>query len=135
MTAKPTSGRRPPASGSLPRGGPRLKPPSWPDGSPSPAEAALWRRLWLSPAASLWRQQRTDPSLVAAYCRLYGVFMADPRPATATALARIADGLGLTPAGLARLRLRVEPETATDTDAEPAFLASYRASAGIEDAS
>jgi phage terminase small subunit len=126
MTAKPTSGRRPPPSGALPRGGPRLKPPTWPDGTPSTAEAALWRRLWLSPPASLWRQQRTDPSLVAAYCRLYGVFMAEPRPATATALARLADGLGLTPAGLARLRLRVEPDEQVEPAAEPEFIRAYR---------
>ena len=132
MTAKPTSGRRPAPTGALPRSGPRLKPPAWPDGTPSATEAALWRRLWLSPPASLWRAQRTDPSVVAAYCRLYGVFMVDPRPATATALARLADGLGLTPAGLVRLRLRVEPDGEADNGDEPAFLAEYRVARGVE---
>lgn len=127
MTAKPTAGRRPPPSGALPRRGPQLKPPAWPDGTPSATEAALWRRLWLSPPASLWRAQRTDPSIVAAYCRLYDVFMTDPKPATATALARVADGLGLTPAGLARLRLRVEPDDELAVMEEPEFIRRYRA--------
>jgi phage terminase small subunit len=126
MPNKPTSGRRPVAPGTLPRGGPRLKPPAWPDGEPSTTEATLWRRLWLGPAASLWRAQRTDPSVIAAYCRLYDIFMADPKPATATALARLADGLGLTPSGLARLRLRVEPDDVA-TDEEPEFISRYRA--------
>jgi len=127
MTANPTSGRRTAAPGTLPRGGPRLKPPAWPDGEPSATEAALWRRLWLGPAASLWRAQRTDPSVIAAYCRLYDIFMTDPKPATATALARLADGLGLTPSGLARLRLRVEPDEALASDEEPEFIRNYRA--------
>jgi hypothetical protein len=69
---------------------------------------------------------------VAAYCRLYGVFMVNPRPATATALARLADGLGLTPSGLARLRLRVEPDAVADNGDEPAFLAEYRATREVE---
>jgi hypothetical protein len=63
---------------------------------------------------------------VAAYCRLYGAFMADPKPATGTALTRIADGLALTPVGLARLRLRVEPDDETPTADEPAFIREYR---------
>jgi len=121
-------------TGALPRGGPRLRPPAWPSGLPSEPEAVLWRRLWLSPAASLWRQQRTDPSIVAVYVRLCSTFMADPKPATATAVARMADGLGLTPSGLARLRLRVESEP-EPTDDEPAFLAAYRAERDIEGAS
>lgn len=130
MTAKPTSGRRPAAPGTLPRGGPGLKPPAWPDGEPSTTEAALWRRLWLGPAASLWRSQRTDPSVIAAYCRLYDIFMGAPKPATATALARLADGLGLTPSGLARLRLRVEPDDESAGDEEPEFIRNYRKAKG-----
>lgn len=131
MTAKPTSGRRPVLAGALPRSGPGLKPPAWPVGDPNPAELLLWRRLWLSPVASLWRAQRTDPALVAAFCRLSDRYMTDPKPAAAGVMVRFADGLGLTPTGLARLRLRVEPEAEPDAD-EPAFLAEYRASREVD---
>jgi len=131
MTAKPTAGRRPALTGALPRSGPRLKPPPWPGGDASAAELVLWRRLWLSPVAALWRAQRTDPGLVAAYVRLHDRYMTDPKPAAAGVLVRFADGLGLTPTGLARLRLRVEPD-AEPTDEEPAFLAEYRAAREVE---
>jgi hypothetical protein len=88
---------------SLPAEGCELAIPKWPaGGKPSPAETALWKRLWKSPIACYWHSQAVEPFVVASYVRL-----AIEKPAHASVLA-LARELGLTPASLQRMRLVVE---------------------------
>jgi hypothetical protein len=76
--------------------------PRWPHGTPSPAEAARWRRLWRLPIAVWWWEQQIDPDLIGRYVRL-----AYSKPHLGS-ISRIENDLGLTPAGMMRLRLVVE---------------------------
>src|SRR5712691_6331606 len=87
----------------LPARGSKLPAPKWPTGTASKAEAELWRRLWASPIACWWREQMTEPTVVARYVRL-----AVSKPALAT-LSRLESDLGLSPAAMLRLRLMIEP--------------------------
>lgn len=87
----------------LPAEGCTLPVPKWPTGEkPSPAEAALWKRLWKLPVAAWWHAQAIEPSVVAMY-----VTLAIGKPSHASVLA-LARELGLTPASLQRMRLVVE---------------------------
>ena len=74
----------------------------------------MWARLWASPVACWWHDQRVDPSVVARYVELRF-----SHPALAV-LSRIEAELGLTPASLMRLRLIVEaPEAEPEPTADP----------------
>ncbi len=87
--------------------------PKWPNGKPSAAESALWRRLWRLPVAAWWHEQRIEPTIIAAYVRL-----AVSKPEHASTL-KLMSELGLTPAALLRLRLVVEvpePESGPSAD-------------------
>jgi hypothetical protein len=86
----------------LPAAGCKLPAPKWPAGKPSPAEAALWKRLWALPVAAWWHDQRIEPDLVARY-----VGLRFEKPALAV-LSRMEAELGLTPMALLRMRLIVE---------------------------
>jgi hypothetical protein len=99
----------------LPAAGCTLPVPKWPASEkPSPAEAALWKRLWRLPIAEWWHQQAIEPFVVASY-----VSLAIAKPAHASVLA-LARELGLTPASLQRLRLLVEqPESQATATTDP----------------
>jgi hypothetical protein len=86
----------------LPSEGCKRAAPKWPSGSPSPAELALWKRLWVLPIAAWWLEQQIEPFIVARY-----VSLAVSKPAHA-AVSRLEADLGLTPAALLRMRLMVE---------------------------
>jgi hypothetical protein len=86
----------------LPAEGCTIAAPSWPLGKPSPAETALWKRLWRLPVACWWAEQKIDPFVVARYVR---VGLEQPQHA---ALGRLESELALTPASMAKLRLVVE---------------------------
>src|SRR6266487_6853795 len=95
----------------LPAAGCSLPAPKWPSGKPTPAESALWKRLWNLPLAAWWHEQRIEPTIVARYVRLS---LKRPEHATVGQLER---ELGLTPAAMLRMRLMVE---ATEAEPEPA---------------
>jgi hypothetical protein len=87
----------------LPAEGCDVAAPSWPNGKPSAAEAGLWKRLWASPVATWWHDQRIEPDIVARYVQLRF-----EKPGLAV-VARLESELGLTPMALLRMRLVVEP--------------------------
>jgi hypothetical protein len=98
----------------LPAGGCARPVPKWPNGKPSAAENALWKRLWKLPVGAWWHSQAVEPFVVATY-----VTLAIEKPAHASVLA-LARELGLTPASLQRMRLVVEqPEPEAKTTADP----------------
>ena len=98
----------------LPPDGCKLPVPKWPSGKASSDEAALWKRLWSSPVACWWHDQRVDASVIARYVELRF-----SHPALAV-LSRIEAELGLTPASLMRLRLIVEhPEPQAEQGEDP----------------
>jgi hypothetical protein len=98
----------------LPPDGCGLPAPRWPNGKPTAAEAALWKRLWASPVACWWHDQRLEPDIVARYVRLRF-----EKPALAV-VARLEGELALTPAAQMRMRLVVEhPEPEARPTVDP----------------
>lgn len=115
-------GRRPAErpSNVLPTTVGRQKPPAWPLGAASKAETALWTDLWRRPVAHLWRQTYIAPVVVARYVR---VVVETPGSGS---LAQMENGLGLTPASLARLRVTFEEPVPTLGAAAEDVLAKAR---------
>jgi hypothetical protein len=122
-------GRRP-AEGSattLPTVPSRLKAPPWPFGTPSEVERQLWRDLWKRPVAHLCRSTFIAPAVVARYVK---VLCANP---AAGSLAQMENGLGLTPASLARLGVQFAQPRRPLSDEAKALLAAARARYGLEE--
>jgi hypothetical protein len=116
-------GRRPAErpSNVLPTTVGRQKPPEWPLGAASKDETALWADLWRRPVAHLWRQTYTPTIVVARYVR---VVIETPGSGS---LAQMENGLGLTPASLARLKVTFEEPRPTLSGAAEDVLAAARA--------
>lgn len=88
--------------GRLPRGGYTGRLPAWPlTLKATAAEREVWRQVWRTPQASAWISEPWRHPAVALYCR-YRVRMEQPdAPAALGAtVIRLADQIGLTPAGL-----------------------------------
>lgn len=119
MTRRDYAGRRPTVrSGNvLPTGTSRLAPPDWPLGTPTEAEAELWRELWRRPVAALWRSTFTAPVVVARYV---AVLLRNPASGS---LAQMESALGLTPASLARMHVTFEEPRPPLSDTAEAVLA------------
>jgi hypothetical protein len=99
----------------------RQKPPEWPLDGPDQAESALWADLWRRPVAHLWRQNYIAPIVVARYVR---VVLASPGNGSLT---QLENGLGLTPASLARLKVTFEEPRPALSGAAEDVLAAARA--------
>lgn len=67
----------------------------------SEREGIVWAQLWRTPQADRWIRERWRWQAIAMYCR-WSVRAEDPEAsaATITASTRLADQIGMTPAGL-----------------------------------
>jgi hypothetical protein len=89
----------------LPAEGCKRKPPAWPLSRSTNAasvdlEAERWDEVWKSPQANVWHTQRWRWLTVAHYVRMSVKVELDGKAADVTAMIRLADQIGLTPAGL-----------------------------------
>jgi len=85
----------------LPRDGYTGRVPAFPLPAPSTRERAVWRTLWRTPQAAMWNEERWRMHTVGLYCR-WSVRAEDVEVSAAVLgqVHRLADQLGLTPAGL-----------------------------------
>jgi hypothetical protein len=85
----------------LPREGFTGRVPAFPLPKPSARERAVWTQLWRTPQAAMWDLERWRMPSIGLYCRL---FVRAESPESSSSLVaqlhRLADQLGLTPAGL-----------------------------------
>lgn len=90
----------------LPSEGCKRKPPAFPlvplSANPEIAEieAKRWEEIWKSPQAVAWHAQRWRWLTVAHYVRTSVTVEIGGKAADVTAMIRLADQIGLTPAGL-----------------------------------
>ncbi len=85
----------------LPSGGFTEKPPEWPFPKGSTRERAVWRKVWTYPQAAQWIKEPWRWETIAMWVRRKVLAEApDATAADVTALHRLADQIGLTPAGL-----------------------------------
>jgi len=89
----------------LPSEGCKRKPPAWPlsrsTNEPGAVlEAERWDEVWKSPQANAWHKERWRWLTVAHYVRMSVKVELDGKAADVTAMIRLADQIGLTPAGL-----------------------------------
>lgn len=78
------------------------RPPAWPlHGAPSPIEQDFWKQVWKYPQAAMWKKQPWKHMLVAQYVR-WSLSASEPgaNASAMTQALRLADAIGLTPAGL-----------------------------------
>lgn len=85
----------------LPREGFTGRIPAFPLPEPSSRERALWKLLWRMPQAAMWNAESWRIYTVGQYTR-WAVRAEDPAAAAAIlgGVQRLADQIGLTPAGL-----------------------------------
>ena len=85
----------------LPIAGYQGKPPPWPFPKGDTRERALWKKVWTYPQAVAWIDEQWRWLQIAHYVRWSVRAEArDASPSTLTQVLRIADSIGLTPAGL-----------------------------------
>lgn len=85
----------------LPAGGFEGDAPEFPLPSPSERELSVWGRLWKSPQAAAWSQEEWRWPLVGMYTRMFvRAEEVDAAPTLIGQLHRLADQIGMTPAGL-----------------------------------
>lgn len=86
---------------SLPREGYDGKIPTWPLSDCSPRERVLWRKAWRTPQAVAWIHEPWRWEVVAMWVRWTARAEDREAPAsTAVTMIRLADQIGMTPAGL-----------------------------------
>jgi hypothetical protein len=110
----------------LPSEGRQGPPPKWPSAhKPSPAERALWRRLWSLPQACAWEAIPGTAEIVSRYCRTscLAARLLDEGKVHAALLAQLRAmemDLGLTAAAMARLRWTIDDgDTGTSGQVTP----------------
>ncbi|WP_280381049.1 hypothetical protein [Nocardia wallacei] len=100
----PTSGRsdrRGLSFTKLPAEGYSGEVPDFPLPRPTAREKALWAKVWTYPQASAWAQESWRHETIAMYVRWkVKAEKADATAAAVAATTRLADQIGLTPAGL-----------------------------------
>jgi hypothetical protein len=89
----------------LPSEGSKRKPPTWPlmphaDSMTDALERNRWAEVWKSPQAVAWHAQRWSWLTVAHYVRISVNVETGGKAADVTAMIRLADQIGMTPAGL-----------------------------------
>lgn len=98
----------------LPASGCSKKAPAWPFPSGSTREKALWRKLWKYPQAVAWLDEEWRWLTIANYVRWQVKSEAkDATPSVMTQVNRLADSIGLSPAGLRENRWEIIDETQT----------------------
>jgi hypothetical protein len=85
----------------LPREGFTGRVPAFPLPKATPRERAFWKQLWRTPQAAMWNAEQWRIYAVGQYCR-WAVRAESPDSPAATLgqVHRLADQIGLTPAGL-----------------------------------
>lgn len=85
----------------LPASGYAGKPPPWPLPTGYPRERALWKKVWRFPQAVAWADEEWRWLTIAHYVR-WAVRSEAPgaTPSMMTQVLRLADSIGLSPAGL-----------------------------------
>lgn len=85
----------------LPAEGYTGKPPAWPLPEPTARERTVWAQVWKTPQAAAWAVQPWRWRTIGLYVR-WTVRMEDPEAGAAVAAlaVRLADQVGMTPAGL-----------------------------------
>lgn len=104
----PTSGRseaRGLSFTALPSEGCELEPPPWPmsparDEQQAELELERWAQVWKSPQALVWHAQQWRWLAVAHYVRMAVVVECGGTASEVTAMLRLGDQIGLSPAGL-----------------------------------
>lgn len=97
VAATPTAG----AVRVLPREGYDGKVPTWPLPKKPAREVALWKKIWKYPQAAAWAENEWQHMQIAQYVHWLVKAEAPDAPAsTLTSVMRLADAIGLTPAGL-----------------------------------
>ncbi|RVW03017.1 hypothetical protein [Rhodococcus xishaensis] len=103
----------------LPSEGYAGKPPAWPFPKGSTRERAVWRKVWTYPQAAQWIREPWRWETIAMWVRRK--VLAEIPEATAadvTALHRLADQIGLTPAGLRENGWQIAADEVTSKRAE-----------------
>ncbi|WP_235681138.1 hypothetical protein [Tomitella gaofuii] len=90
---------------SLPAEGFQGKVPDWPFTKGSTRERSVWKKLWRTPQAVAWADEPWRWETIAMYVRWkVRAEAADAGPGIATAMIRLSDQIGMSPAGLAENR-------------------------------
>jgi hypothetical protein len=85
----------------LPRAGFTGRVPAWPLSPASTREREVWKQIWRTPQAAAWSTEPWRHRTVGLYVRATVRCEASDAPASLlTAAIRLADQIGLTPAGL-----------------------------------
>ncbi|MWV50074.1 hypothetical protein GRS96_12420 [Rathayibacter sp. VKM Ac-2803] len=85
----------------LPRNGFKGRVPTFPLPDPTDREKKVWRELWRTPQAAMWDIERWRMHTIGHYCRwLVRSEAMDAPAATLGQVHRLADQLGITPAGM-----------------------------------
>lgn len=96
----------------LPAAGWDGKPPKWPMPKGTTRERAQWKKIWTFPQAAAWIDQEWRWQQLALYVRWsVRAEATDANASTITQVMRLADAIGLTPAGLAANGWRIEDVT------------------------
>lgn len=110
--------------GRLPRAGYTGRPPAWPLSTATTREREVWKAAWRTPQAAAWSTEPWRHRTVAMWVR-WSVRAEDKDApaAVATAALRLADQIGLSPAGLRENNWEIEeaPSSAVvEPEAKPA---------------
>lgn len=85
----------------LPASGFNGKLPEWPLPKGTPRERSLWKKIWKYPQAAAWINEPWRWLTIGHYVRwVVKSEAADASPSTMTQVLRLADSIGLSPAGL-----------------------------------
>jgi hypothetical protein len=115
----------------LPREGFTGRVPAWPLPTATPREKALWKVLWRTPQAAMWNAERWRVYAVGQYTRW--AVRAEDLEASASTLAqvhRLADQIGMTPAGLKENGWRLAVDELGAIRAEPTATPTSSKSSG-----
>lgn len=106
--------------GKLPRAGYTGRVPAWPLSMANAAERAAWTRAWRTPQAAAWATEPWRWWTVALWVRSSVRSASGEAPAAIiTATLKLADQIGLTPAGLLANGWEIEEAPGTRAAAEP----------------
>lgn len=99
------------------------KPPPWPLPKKPSRETALWRKAWKFPQAAAWSKMPWLHLMIAQWVHwTVKSEQPDASPSTMTQVIRLADAIGLTPAGMREHGWVVREELDSE-EAEPNALA------------
>lgn len=104
----------------LPAAGYTGRVPAWPLPTGSARERALWKKIWKFPQAVAWKDEEWRWLTIGHYVRWAVKSEAsDATPSTMTQVLRLADSIGLSPAGLRENGWTIQAESETEEAAEP----------------